>query len=257
LSGTDAYVTASFSLAGMSCASCARRIEEALGGQPGVKKVQVDFAGREALVSFNPDAVTMDQLKEDVETLGYRILEKQADGQEASRAKSSVRPTVLRPYVVGLAAATGVVGFYLGLNTLISDWYGARLAFREYWIWIVALAAGLGVQATLFSFYREWHKGESMNAAKCSLATSGGLSTSAMAACCAHYLAVLLPALGLPFLSTVAASLVRYQTYFFLAGVVSSVFGIGLMVHMMRRSGMIPLPRLRSYANAKPQVSKP
>jgi cation transport ATPase len=257
LSGTDAFITASFSLAGMSCAFCARRIEEALGRQPGVKEAQVDFAGREALVSFSPDAVTIDQLRETVGTLGYRILEKQGDGQEASRAKSSVRPTVLRPYVVGLAAATGVVAFYLGLNTLTSDWYNARLVFREYGIWIVALAAGLGVQATLFSFYREWHKGESMRAAKCSLVTSGGVSTSAMAACCAHYLAVLLPALGLPFLSTLAAGLVRYQTYFFLTGVVSSVFGIGLMVHMMSRSGMIPLPRLRSYANAKPQVPKP
>jgi cation transport ATPase len=257
LNGANGYITASFSVAGMSCASCARRIEEALGGQPGVKKAHVDFESRETVVSFNPDAVRIDQLSEALETLGYRLLEKQPGGQEASPAESSVRSVGLRPYVIGVAAATGVVAFYLGLNTLTSDWYNARLVFREYGIWIVALAAGLGVQATLFSFYREWHKGESMRAAKCSLATSGGVSTSAMAACCAHYLAVLLPALGLPFLSTLAASLVRYQNYFFLTGVVSSVFGIGLMVHMMRRSGMSPLRRLRSYANAKPQLSKP
>lgn len=256
MSGTDGYITASFSVSGMSCGSCARRLEAALGEQPGVKKAQVDFVRREAVVRFDLDEVRIDELREAMGTLGYRLLEKQADGEEVPPEESFTRSVGLGPYLIGLAAAMGVVGFYLGLNTLTSDWYNARLQFRQYGIWIVALAAGLGVQATLFSLYRAWHKGECMRAAKCSLATSGGLSTSAMAACCAHYLAILLPALGLPFLSTVAASLVHYQTYFFLAGVVSSVFGIGLMVHMIRRSGMIPLNRFGIYPNVKPLPSK-
>jgi hypothetical protein len=63
-----------------------------------------------------------------VETLGYRLLEKPVDGQETSHEKLPARPTGLKPYVIGLAAAAGVVGFYLGLNTLISDWDSARLA---------------------------------------------------------------------------------------------------------------------------------
>jgi YHS domain-containing protein/uncharacterized membrane protein len=145
----------------------------------------------------------------------------------------------LRPYLNGVAAAMGVVGFYLGFLTLTSDWYNARSQFGEYGMWILLLAVGLGVQATLFSLYRAWHRGESMKAAKYSLAASGGISTTAMAACCAHYLVVILPVLGLPFLSAAAAGLAGYQTYFFLAGVVSNLFGIGLMVRMMYRSGMI------------------
>jgi copper chaperone CopZ len=102
LSGTDAYITASFSLGGMSCVSCAQRIEEALRRQPGVMKAQVDFAGREAQIRFNPDALTIDHVRKIVQTLGYRIIVKQADGQKESRAKSPVRPTVLRPFGVGL-----------------------------------------------------------------------------------------------------------------------------------------------------------
>ncbi|MBW1775288.1 MAG: hypothetical protein JRJ82_20750 [Deltaproteobacteria bacterium] len=148
-------------------------------------------------------------------------------------------PAGVRPYLIGLAASLGVVGFYLGLLTLTSDWYNARLEFKEYGIWIVALALGLGVQATLFSLYRAWHRGESLKAAKYSLAASGGISTTAMAACCAHYLAIILPALGLPFFSAAAAGLATYQVYFFMAGVISNLFGIGMMIKMMRKSGMI------------------
>lgn len=144
-----------------------------------------------------------------------------------------------RSCLVGLGAAFSVVGFYLGLNTLASDWYNAQLQFQEYGVWIMALAVGFGFQAMLFSSYRRWHGGESMKAATYSLATSGGLSTTAMAACCAHYLVVILPVLGLPFLSAAAASLAGYQTYFFLAGVVSNLFGIGLMFRMIYRGAMI------------------
>ncbi len=154
-----------------------------------------------------------------------------------------------RPYLIGVAVAVGVIGFYLGLITLTSDWYNARLEFKEYGIWILALAAGLGVQVTLFSLLRAWHQGVSMKAAKCSLAASGGMSTTAMAACCAHYLTVILPVLGLPFLSAAAAGLARYQTYFFLAGLLSNMFGIGLMLRIMTRNGMI---QIRALVNHMP-----
>jgi hypothetical protein len=60
-----------------------------------------------------------------------------------------------------------------------------------------------------------------------------------MAACCSHYLALILPALGLPFLSSAAASLASYQVYFLFAGVLSNLFGIGFMLRLMMRSGMI------------------
>ena len=174
----------------------------------------------------------------------------QADDLERTNSKAGRLAGPLsrpRSYLIGAAAALGVVGFYLGLLTLMSDWNNAVLEFREYGLWILALAAGLGVQATLFSLFRAWHQGEDMKAAKCTLAASGGMSTTAMAACCAHYLTVFLPALGLPFLSAATAGLARYQTYFFLAGVLSNMFGIGLMLRMMVRSGMIQVGALASY----------
>jgi hypothetical protein len=152
------------------------------------------------------------------------------------------------PLLIGVAAAIAVVGFYLGLITLVSDWYNARMQFEEYRWWILALAAGLGVQATLYSFLRIRLNGKNVKSAKSSLAASGGMSTASMAACCAHYLVAFLPALGLPFLSAAAAGLAEYQTHLFLLGVLSNLFGIGVMLRVMQKNGIIPAGALASYA---------
>jgi hypothetical protein len=123
------------------------------------------------------------------------------------------------------------------------------MQFEEYRWWILALAAGLGVQATLYSFLRKRLKGKNVKSAKSSLAASGGMSTASMAACCAHYLVAFLPALGLPFLSAAAAGLAEYQTQLFLLGVLSNLFGIGVMLRVMKKNGIIPAGVLASYAS--------
>ena len=153
------------------------------------------------------------------------------------------------PFLIGIAAALCVIGFYLGLVTLTSDWYFAKVQFEEYRWWILALSIGLGVQAVLYSLLRANNRGGSMKGAKSSLATSGGMSAASMAACCAHYLAAFLPALGLPFLSAAAASMERYQALFFLIGVLSNLFGIGFMLRLMAKNGIIVTGRLVSRLN--------
>lgn len=150
------------------------------------------------------------------------------------------RSSKLRAYLFGMIAAFAIVGVYLTMNTLTADWYFAKMQFKDYRWWVIALAVGLGIQVMLFTMFRARLRGTRMKAAKSSMAATGGVSTAAMMACCSHYLAVVLPTLGMSFLSASAvASLEHYQVYFFLAGVLSSLFGIGLMVRMMVKHGMI------------------
>jgi copper chaperone CopZ len=213
--------TISLPIWGMTCLSCARKIEEALSGCPGVAEAEVDFVTRKAFVTFNPAKVSPEALRTAVEASGYQVLERQKEEWvESSTPSLTDLLSNPRPYLIGAAAALGVVAF---------------------------LAVGLGVQAILFSLLRAWHKGGSTKAAKCTLAASGGISTTAMAVCCSHYILPLLPALGLPFLSTAAASLADYQTYFFLVGVISNLFGIGLMIRMMDKNRMIQLGAFMSH----------
>ena len=158
-----------------------------------------------------------------------------------------------RAYLLGVLASFAIVGIYLGMNTLTSDWYFARVQFIEYRWWIISLAIGLGIQVILYTFFRAHLRGKKKSAANSSMAASGGVSAVAMMACCSHYLATLIPLLGISFLSaTAVASLEQYQVYFFLAGIVSCLFGIGLMVRMMRKHGMFKTGIPKTIARLRP-----
>ncbi|MFC1883104.1 hypothetical protein ACFL2S_16675 [Thermodesulfobacteriota bacterium] len=158
-----------------------------------------------------------------------------------------------RAYLLGVLASFAIVGIYLGMNTLTSDWYFARVQFIEYRWWIISLAIGLGIQVTLYTLFRAHLRGKKKTAANSSMAASGGVSAVAMMACCSHYLATLIPLLGISFLSaTAVASLAQYQVYFFLTGIVSCLFGIGLMVRMMRKHGMFKTGIPKTIARLKP-----
>lgn len=248
-------VTISFVVKGMSCESCARKIEKTLAQLPGVARAVVNFTSQEASIHFKPSEIDSEQLKTAVKAAGYQLLETNKGDQRESVGQSlSKLVSNPYPYIIGVATAASAIGFYLGLLTLTSDWFNARQGFKEFWPWILALAFGLGIQATLYSFMKIRLKEKKVNHAKYTMVASGGMSTSAMAACCAHYLVPILPILGLPFLSAAAAGLARYQTYFFVAGVLSSVFGIVFMLRIMDRYGMIPAAALtRGLRRFKPK----
>ena len=59
-------------LEGMTCASCAMRIEKGLGKLPGVKEASVNFASEQATVTYNPWQTGPEQMVQKVEELGYK-----------------------------------------------------------------------------------------------------------------------------------------------------------------------------------------
>ena len=76
----------------------------------------------------------------------------------------------LRSYLPGVLASFAIVGIYLGMNTLTSDWYFARVKFSEYRWWIISLAIGLGIQVTLYTLFRAHLRGKTKTAANSSMA---------------------------------------------------------------------------------------
>jgi len=72
-------------LLGMHCASCATRIEKALGRAPGVNGATVNFATERATVHYDPAQTNPNQLREAVKKAGYdAIIEPEARGQEGA-----------------------------------------------------------------------------------------------------------------------------------------------------------------------------
>ncbi len=67
-------VAVSFEVDGMTCASCAVRIERVLGKQDGVESAVVNYTGAEAVVKLDP-AASVGTLTAAIEKLGYHLTE--------------------------------------------------------------------------------------------------------------------------------------------------------------------------------------
>jgi len=72
----------SFGIAGMSCSSCAARIEKALAALDGVKSANVNFAVEKATVEFLPEQVGADDLIRAVRDAGYDACELSESGEK-------------------------------------------------------------------------------------------------------------------------------------------------------------------------------
>lgn len=59
-------------LEGMTCASCAMRIEKGLKKVPGVEQASVNFATEQATVTYNPQQTNPEQMVQKVEAVGYK-----------------------------------------------------------------------------------------------------------------------------------------------------------------------------------------
>jgi len=84
-------------LEGMSCASCAMRIEKGLKKLPGLHKASVNFATEQATVFYDPDRTSVEQMVEKVEALGYTAtpLREQVSQEQTDATLEHLTPLVL------------------------------------------------------------------------------------------------------------------------------------------------------------------
>ena len=71
-------------ITGMTCASCAARVEKALRGVPGVNEASVNLATEKASVLYDPARVSIEELRRAVEDVGYGTLEERPEVVEAT-----------------------------------------------------------------------------------------------------------------------------------------------------------------------------
>src|SRR5712692_8970216 len=95
--GEDRAVLA---LEGMTCASCAMRIEKGLKKVPGVKDASVNFATEQAIVTYDPSQTGIEQMVRSVEVVGYKATPRVAsvphvhDSSSSGTVASSEAPVV-------------------------------------------------------------------------------------------------------------------------------------------------------------------
>ena len=134
---------------------------------------------------------------------------------------------IKKPVIFGLAATALLLSFYFLILSLVSGWEFTTEQFKDNWYWIVSLSAGFGIQIVLFTYIRAMHK---VAASGKVVAASGTTSTVAMVSCCAHYLANVLPIIGV---SGLAAIIGQYQTELFWLGLISNALGIAYLARKL------------------------
>jgi len=58
---------------GMSCDHCVKAVTNSVGVLPGVFNVAVDLASKTVSVEYNPDKVTINNIKNEIEEQGFDI----------------------------------------------------------------------------------------------------------------------------------------------------------------------------------------
>ena len=76
-----------FVVTGMHCASCSARIEKTLRGLDGVREAEVSLADERARVSYDGRRVSVRQLREAIEKLGFQATRSEEGGDEYSRRR--------------------------------------------------------------------------------------------------------------------------------------------------------------------------
>ena len=89
---------------GMMCAVCAAHVEKKLSGLQGVESCAVSLASRTALVDYDPEAVSLDDMKEALQGIGYDLVTEQDKNLEAIERQSylNLRNKVIVSWVLAI-----------------------------------------------------------------------------------------------------------------------------------------------------------
>lgn len=122
-----------------------------------------------------------------------------------------------------LIAIVSLLLFYFVIVSAISGFKFALSQFESYWYFLISLALGFGVQIGLYSYLKQLIRNGNMVMSGKTVAVTGTTSTLAMISCCAHYLANIVPILGIAGALSIIS---QYQVKIFWIGLAFNIFGI-------------------------------
>ena len=131
-----------------------------------------------------------------------------------------------KPILYGVLASAILLGVYFAVLTLVSGWNFTQDQFFDFWYFIVSLSAGFGIQIGLYFHLKGLIRG-GLGSGKI-LGVTGTTSTAAMISCCTHYLANLLPILGIAGAVTFVA---QYQVQLFWVGILFNLGGVAYIAN--------------------------
>jgi hypothetical protein len=156
----------------------------------------------------------------------------------------SHRQRILWPLGAGLAGVVGLGAVYMGIVSWAESPAHAVELFWQDRLIVIPIMLGFGVQAALYTILKKrlFVPVAATGPSGPLMGTGGATSTLAMAACCAHHVADVVPILGL---TTAATFLAEYRTTFMWVGLGTTLAGVALMLVVLFRERRRSLSAMR------------
>ena len=112
---------------GMACSVCAANVERKLNSLEGINSATVSLAGRTALVDYDPEKITLEEMKREISNAGYDlVIEADRSAEEINRRKFTLlkHKTLLSWFFAILVMAISMGWVSTGMENTASMGYG-------------------------------------------------------------------------------------------------------------------------------------
>ena len=112
---------------GMACSVCAANVERKLNSLEGINSATVSLAGRTALIDYDPEKITLEDMKREISNAGYDlVIEADRSAEEINRREFTLlkRKTLLSWFFAILVMAFSMGWVSTGMENTASMGYG-------------------------------------------------------------------------------------------------------------------------------------
>jgi Cu+-exporting ATPase len=103
----------------MHCASCAANIEHSLRKTSGVISANVNFATEKLNLEYDPDKVSLEDIKKQMKKIGYEVFDGTAEGHNSGPSQAEASTKKLRKIFI-FSALLGLPIFYLAMGEMFA-----------------------------------------------------------------------------------------------------------------------------------------
>lgn len=136
----------SIQIGGMTCQSCANRIEKVLNKKPFVQQAGVNFAAEEAQVVFDSTQASETEIIEIIHKTGFTAHIKQADELPLGEKNTSIPWRLIVLWIINIPFLIGMLGMMSGSHNLMLPpiWQFALASIVQLWLAIPFYRGAIG-----------------------------------------------------------------------------------------------------------------
>lgn len=120
----------SITITGMSCASCAVKIENTLARNAGVLSAKVNFANEKAYIEYDPEKIKPDGLHQIIIGAGYKTIDSKEAGVDLEKEIKSLK----LKFIISIILATPLMYFAMatGMKLPLAPWMKEHMALIQF-----------------------------------------------------------------------------------------------------------------------------